>query len=303
MSDSISEVKQSPPLVSQRRPLLIAAWAIAMLLTVPQIIVGAILHQDFGWIVPANVVLLAALLALTLIWSFLRPLRGLILIFLVIYGVEGWLFGPLVQESQWFTDIFNSGNLVLLGGRLMRIAAVLVMLLVLVGMGFKRQDFFLRVGNLRAVAEPERWGIRRKPENWLGFGTRYALIIVTLFLVFMVPSTRPSLSNFSVGLVLFAALCAAMNAFGEEFLYRSALLPQVLPLFGKGASMILVASWFGMGHYFGVPQGSAGVIMTTIGGWIFAKSMVETRGMGWALILHFVSDFTIYMVILLAGGF
>src|SRR5690606_29136795 len=116
-------------------------------------------------------------------------------------------------------------------------------------------------------------------------------------------SLQPSLSNLSVGLVLFAALCAVMNAFAEEFLYRSALLPQVLPLFGKAASLILVASWFSIGHYFGVPQGLTGVILTTIGGWIFAKAMIETRGMGWPLFLHFVSDFTVYVVVLLAGGF
>src|SRR5690606_38950079 len=110
-------------------------------------------------------------------------------------------------------------------------------------------------------------------------------------------------SNLSIGLVLFAAVCALMNAFAEEFLYRSALLPQVLPLFGKGASLILVAAWFGIGHYFGVPTGITGVILTTIAGWVFAKSMVETRGMTCPLFMHFISDFTIYVVILLAGGF
>jgi hypothetical protein len=49
-------------------------------------------------------------------------------------------------------------------------------------------------------------------------------------------------------------------------------------------------------------MGIAGVILATIGGWIFAKGMVETRGMGWPLFLHFVSDFTIYVVMLLAGS-
>ncbi len=185
----------------------------------------------------------------------------------------------------------------------MRVGASAVMLLVLLGMGLKRQDFFLTVGNLRAVAEPERWGVPRKPENWVGFSLRYALIIVTLLLFFTVPAVHPSLSNLSVSLVLFAALCALMNAFAEEFLYRSALLPQVLPLFGKGRSLILVAAWFGIGHYFGVPNGITGVIITIIGGWVFAKAMVETRGIGWSLFMHFVSDFTIYLVILLAGGF
>jgi membrane protease YdiL (CAAX protease family) len=241
---------------------------------------------------------------LTFVWAFIRPLRGLTLIFLVNYGVESWFFGTLLPQSQFYTDLFGgNANLSFFGDRLVRIGATLVMLLVLLGMGLKRRDFFLTAGNLKAVAEPERWGIPRKPEIWLGFSLRYAVIIVTILLIFIVPTVKPSLSELSIGLVLFAALCALMNAFAEEFLYRSALLPQALPVFGKGASLILVAAWFGIAHYFGMPNGITGVILTTIAGWVFAKSMVETRGMGGALFMHFVSDFTIYMVILLAGGF
>lgn len=304
MSESISIPESSTQTISERRTLLYVAWGIVLLLTVPEIILRAFIQVDTAWMLPARIGMLGILLALTLVWPSVRPLRGLVFIFLIIYGVESWFFGTLLPQSQFYADVFGRNeNLAFFGDRLVRIGATLVMLLVLLAMGLKRQDFFLTVGNLKAVAEPEKWGIPRKPETWPGFGGRYALIIVALFLLFMVPSLQPSLSNLSVGLVLFAALCAVMNAFAEEFLYRSALLPQVLPLFGKGASLILVAVWFGIAHYFGVPQGLTGVILTTIGGWIFAKAMVETRGMGWPLFLHFVSDFTVYVVILLAGGF
>ena len=304
MSESVSLPTSSPQAISERRTLLYAAWMIVLLLTVPEIILRGFLQLDTAWMLPARIGALAVLLALTFAWPLIRPLRRLVLIFLVIYGVEAWFFQTLLPQSQFYANVFGgSTDLSFYGERLMRIGATVAMLLVLLGMGLKRQDFFLTVGNLKAVAEPERWGIPRKPETWPGFGGRYAIIIVVLFLVFMVPAMQPSLSNLSVGLVLFAALCALMNAFAEEFLYRSALLPQVLPLFGNGASLILVAAWFGIGHYFGVPQGLTGVILTTIGGWIFAKAMVETRGMGWPLFLHFVSDFTVYVVILLAGGF
>lgn len=304
MSETISVSTGSTQPIAGRRTLLYAAWAIVLALTVPEIILRGFMQVDTSWMLPVRIGFLAILTALTFTWSSIRPLRGLALIFLVIYGVEGWFFGTLLPQSQFYTNLFSDNtNLAFFGERLMRVGATLVMLLVLLGMGLKRQDFFLTVGNLKAVTEAERWGIPRKPETWPGFSIRYALIIVTILLVFMIPALRPSLSNLSVGLVLFAALCALMNAFAEEFLYRSALLPQVLPLFGKGASLILVAGWFGIGHYFGVPTGITGVILTTIGGWVFAKAMVETRGMGWSLFLHFVSDFTVYMVILLAGGF
>lgn len=300
----MSDTTVTQQAIEERPTRLIAAWAMVLALTVPEIILRAFMHLDTSWMLPARIGLLATLMALTFVWPLIRPLRGLVLMFLVIYGVEGWFFGTLLPQSQFYADVFGSNtNLAFFGERLMRIGATLVVLLVLLAMGLKRQDFFLTVGNLKAVAEPERWGVPRKPETWPGFGGRYALIIIILFLLFMVPALQPSLSNLSVGLVLFAALCALMNAFAEEFLYRSALLPQVLPLFGKGASLILVAAWFGIGHYFSVPTGITGVILTTIGGWIFAKGMVETRGMGWPLFLHFVSDFTIYVIVLLAGGF
>jgi membrane protease YdiL (CAAX protease family) len=304
MRESISLSASSSQVAAERRPLLVAAWTLVLALTVPEIILRAFMQVDTSWMLPARIGLLVILLALTFVWSSVRPLRGLMLIFLVIYGAEGWFFGTLLPQSQFYRDLFSgNANLAFFGERLMRIGATLVMLLALLGMGLKRQDFFLTVGNLKATAEPEKWGVPRKPEIWLGFSLRYAVIIVTILLIFMVPAMQPSLSNLSVGLVLFAAVCALMNAFAEEFLYRSALLPQVLPLFGKGASLILVASWFGMGHYFGVPSGITGVILTTIGGWVFAKSMAETRGFTWPLFMHFVSDFTIYVVILLAGGF
>ncbi|MBX3084666.1 MAG: CPBP family intramembrane metalloprotease [Anaerolineae bacterium] len=304
MNEPITVSVHTSATISENRFVLYAAWTLVLLLTVPQIILGAFLHLDIGWLEPARLIILASLFALSFVWSLIRPLRRLILAFLIIYGVEGWLLGSLFQGSQLFASVFGGNmNLTFFGERLARIGATLVMLFALLGMGLKRQEFFLTIGKLNAVTEAERWGIPRRPQTWPGFGGRYALIIVTIFVAFMVPSLHPSLSNLSVGLVAFAALCALMNAFAEEFLYRSALLPQVLPIFGKDASLILVASWFGIGHYFGVPYGITGVILTTFGGWIFAKSMVETRGMGWPLFLHFVSDFTVYLIILLAGGF
>lgn len=304
MHESVSIPASSTQATGERRELLYAAWTMVLMLTVPEIILRGFMQVDTSWMLPARLGLLAILLATTFIWHSLRPLRRLIFIFLVIYGVEGWFFGTLLPQTQFYTNIFSAnGNFAFFGERLMRIGATLVMLLVLLAMGLKRKDFFLTVGNLTATAEPEKWGVPRKPEIWLGFSLRYAVIIVTILLIFMIPAVQPSLSNLSIGLVLFAAVCALMNAFAEEFLYRSALLPQVLPLFGKGASLILVAAWFGIGHYFGVPTGITGVILTTIAGWVFAKSMVETRGMTWPLFMHFISDFTIYVVILLAGGF
>lgn len=284
------------------RPLLSLAWAIVLLLTVPEIILRAFLQVDTSWMLPARIGLLAGAFALTLVWPTIRPLRGLLAIFLVVYVAEAWLFLTAIPQTQVYRDIFSGDpNLAFFGERLMRIGAVLVMLAVLLFMGYKRRDFFIAIGNLRAKAEPARRWIPRKAEPWTTFGRNYAIISVGLLLFFLIPAIKPSLSNFSVGLLAFAVVCAAMNSFAEEFLYRAAMIPKVLPIFGKGATLVLVPAWFGLAHYFGVPNGMTGVLLAAIGGWFFAKSMIETRGIAWAWFLHFLADFTVYLVLLLAG--
>jgi len=285
------------------RSTLYLAWAIVLLLTVPEIILRAFLRVDTSWMLLARIGLLAGSFALTFVWPLLRPLRGMLVVFLVIYLVEAWLFLTAIPQSQIYRDVVGGdANLAFFGERLMRIGAVLVMFVVLLLMGFRRRDLYLAVGDLRATATPTRLKIPHKPEPWTTFGRNYAIISVGLLLFFLIPAVNPSLAKFTVGLLLFAAVCAAMNSFAEEFLYRSALIPQVLPLFGKGATLMLVPAWFGLAHYFGVPNGLTGVLLAGIGGWFFAKSMIETRGIAWAWFLHFLADFTVYLLLLLAGS-
>ncbi|HEX5823189.1 MAG TPA: CPBP family intramembrane glutamic endopeptidase, partial [Candidatus Limnocylindrales bacterium] len=301
--NDIAAAQPGSPTTANTRPVLYLAWAIVLLLTVPEIVLRAFMRVDTSWMLLARIGLLAVSCALTFVWPLVRPLRGMLVVFLVIYVVEAWLFLTAIPQSQIYHDVVGGDpNVAFFGERLMRIAAVLVMLAVVLRMGFRRRDLFLAVGDLRATAEPTRLKIPHRPEPWTTFGRTYAIISVGLLLFFLIPALKPSLAGFSVGLLLFAAVCAAMNSFAEEFLYRSALIPQVLPLFGKGATLMLVPAWFGLAHYFGVPNGFTGVLLAGIGGWFFAKSMIETRGIAWAWFLHFLADFTVYLLLLLSGG-
>ena len=152
------------------------------------------------------------------------------MVFLVIYLVEAGLLLMAVPQSQVYRDLFGADpTLAFFGERLLRIGAVVVMLVVLLLMGLRRRDLYLAVGDLRATAEPTRLRIPNSPEPWTRFGRNYAIISVGLLLFFLIPALKPSLANLSIGLLIFAAVCAAMNSFAEEFLYRSALIPQVLP--------------------------------------------------------------------------
>jgi membrane protease YdiL (CAAX protease family) len=290
------------PAVAKAQPLLTIAWVVMLLTIVPEIVLRAFLQADTAWITPVRMLLLAVLVAVTFVWDWIRPLRGFFMVMLGIYVFEAWLMSSVVLQSQAWVSIFGTtGQSAFFGERVVRLGAVVLMFGLLTAMGFKRKDLYLQVGDLRAPFEPVGWLGIKKPEPWTRFGRNYAIVLAILLLVFLVPAFRPDLSKLSIGIVLFAAVCAVINAFAEEFLYRSALLPQLLPLFGKSSALLLAAWWFGLGHWFGVPNGLTGVLLTAFGGWIFGKSMIETKGMGWAMILHFISDFLVYMVLLLAA--
>jgi hypothetical protein len=241
----------STPTTSTHSTLFVA-WAIVLLLTVPEIILRAFMRVDTSWMLAARIGLLAGSFSLTYVWPLIRPLRGMLTVFLVIYVVEAWLFLTAVPQSQVYRDLVGDDpNLAFFGERLMRIGAVVVMLVVLLLMGQRRRDLYLAVGDIRATAEPTRLKIPHRAQPWTTFGRTYAIVSVGLLLFFLIPALKPSLANFSVGLLVFAFVCAAMNSFAEEFLYRSALIPQVLPLFGKGATLMLVPGWFGLAHFSG----------------------------------------------------
>jgi len=78
-----------------------------------------------------------------------------------------------------------------------------------------------------------------------------------------------------------AVLFAAINAFGEEFLYRNALVPAVQANFGTQQALVVSAAIFGIGHWNGLPAGPVGVLMTVVLGYITGKAMVETKGTFW----------------------
>jgi len=47
-------------------------------------------------------------------------------------------------------------------------------------------------------------------------------------------------------------------------------------------------------HYFtGAPSGPVGALVVAWLGWINAKSMLETRGLVWAFLIHFATGFIV----------
>src|SRR5438477_83013 len=90
---------------------------------------------------------------------------------------------------------------------------------------------------------------------------------------------------------------AEINWGPKIFMSRLLNVRNVLPV---REALWLTAIFFGSAHYFGQPSGPIGIIMATIAGWIWAKSMVETRGAGWAFGIHMVQDVVIFYFLALS---
>ena len=111
-------------------------------------------------------------------------------------------------------------------------------------------------------------------------------------------TSQPEVSKFSQALIYLPAiiLAAAVNALAEEFQFHSMLLARLEPVVKPGQAILMTAVLFTSLHYFtGSPSGPLGAVAVLFLGWVAAKSMLETRGLVWAFILHFLADFVIYV--------
>jgi hypothetical protein len=284
----------------RRDPVLIlTAWLAMVLLPLAGIIGQELLSSDMSWTLWAWIVVWLVLLMLTFVWTTLRPLRGFFLMMLIVSVFDSWL-RPLIMETgtwqRWFGGQGASWALRELGRQLGRLAVTLVILVALLLMGLKRRDFFLVKGQLDAPVEPVKWlGIRRS-EPWTHFGRKFAIILSVVLLLFLVLAGKPSLDSLAVMLPLLPMILifAALNAFNEELSYRAALLPQLVPAVGKQHALLILAAGFGLGHYYGVPYGVAGVLLAGFLAYILGKSMLETGGFFWAWFIHLLMDILIF---------
>ena len=157
------------------------------------------------------------------------------------------------------------------------------------------KPFFLVKGDTSAEATPVKWlGI--KQERWNTLGRNFAIIISLGTLTFLVLAGRPSLNIVMRALPFLPAvlLAAVLNAFNEEMTYKASFLSVLEGAVGKHQALWLMAAYFGIGHYYGVPYGVIGVLMAGFLGWFLGKSMLETRGLWWAWFIHFWQDVLIF---------
>lgn len=89
-------------------------------------------------------------------------------------------------------------------------------------------------------------------------------------------------------------LFAALNAAGEEWFYRVALLRDARPVVSLELACLVSAIVFGLAHVGGRPGGIGGVIAAALLGFVLSRATLETDGIATAWVVHFLQDVVIF---------
>lgn len=138
----------------------------------------------------------------------------------------------------------------------------------------------------------------RSSPDWSFYGLVLAVGFTagtTMFMSFSVGSQGGEINSRFFGLLPLVLFFSATNAWSEEIFSRFVLVAGLDGKLRPGVICLISAGIFGAAHYsFGTPGGLFGALTSGALGWFLAKSVAETRGMGWALVVHFFQDVVIF---------
>jgi membrane protease YdiL (CAAX protease family) len=294
---------------NSQNSILVLAWVATIVFSfLPNILWQEWVGLPAPWLTWSKIGLLGLLILLSLFWGPAKALRYFFVMTLILILMER--INNEIASSAWWQNWFPLGAAFInsmFGFQIRRLAVALVMTLALFLIYKHPTRFFLIKGNFEARASKESFLIN-EGTPWKRLGLYMAFFITLGTLAFLWLANRPSLAELSQALPFLPAvvILSAMNAFSEELSYRAAFLAPLYPAVGKLHSMLMTAWIFGVAHYYGVPYGILGVVMSFALGYMLSKSMLETKGFFWAWFIHFWQDVAIFSFLaigaVIAGG-
>ena len=237
------------------RVTLLAAWVLVLLASdLPQVVGRELLDRPVTAdqrALLAAVVIGAGMLA-TLLWRPVRSLRPLLVVLGVLVGAQWAVYTRLDRLGSypgWLAD--PSFTVFMLAEQSLNLMVALVMIGTLLVMGRTRREFFLTRGDLAAPVAPIRWLGVGPGLRWNRFGPWLTLCITGGTLAFLVIAGRPDPHDLTRLWPFLPAvlLAAAVNAFAEEVTYKASLLNVLEGPIGPRQSVLMVAAYFGIGHF------------------------------------------------------
>ena len=287
------------PIAPSSRNLTVVAWVATILIsTLPDIIFTELTGGVPTWLTNAKMGLLLILALIAFVWRPLRPLRGFFVVMFAFFGLSllrlRFNFTLPALQNLFGGNVFDGRMQAEQVGKLVVSLAMIGILFLL---GYRRREFFLAAGDLRAPIDPVPLLGFPKPVPWPVFGLQWSLYIALGLGVVMYLGMRPGGDTWLHVLPILPSILfyAALNAFNEEITYRSPMLATLEPVGGSRQALWMAAYFFGIAHYFGTPGGILGAFASLFMGWILSKGMVETRGLFWSWWIHFLSDVVIFM--------
>jgi membrane protease YdiL (CAAX protease family) len=159
---------------------------------------------------------------------------------------------------------------------------------------------FLDIGNWSAPAAGLGWLGVADGDSWLSVGLTFLVImtVVTALVVWFQMGRGRGLTFASLARALpWAIVFSVTNAVAEELLFRLTVTEALAPVVPVTVVAACSAVLFGAPHWWGTPGRVPGVLLAGFMGWFLAVSVVQTAGLGWALVIHGAQDIVIICVL------
>jgi membrane protease YdiL (CAAX protease family) len=285
------------------RSRVVVALAITLLISrLPEIVAREALGLDVPWMPWAIVVLTIALWLASRFVGALEPFERFLAVMIGVTLALALL--PLITElALWssFQPAETQPIVTLLTTRLLFAIVAVVLLGWAMLLGASRDEVYARAGDLNARRRPGKNG--GEAMRWRRFGPIAFVGLLLLMVWFGVPLLPGRIDLAAAAPYIgLGAIAALLNAFWEEVAFRAAPLSMLQRAIGPGSGVLLLALWFGLGHFYGgVPSGPIGLIATAAVGLLFGRAMIETRGLVWPVALHFAIDIVIFTFLAIAS--
>lgn len=289
--------------LSSRIPIIISWIAMILASSLGIIIWREFVGQEPNWWPLVNLSGILIIFFATLYSPLLRSLRAFMVILLIIFLLGfggGWQWGLIyfVRNSEIWIGLENSLPWAISSilTHLLRLSPALIIMLFLLLIGRSRSDLFLIKGDIVALANPTKILGMKEPKPWPRLAVPFVIVFSIGTLTFLILTTHYTFQVFLATLPLIPVVIfiAAINGFNEEFTLRAAPLSETSKAIGQTQGLLITTIFFGIGHYYGVPNGLIGVLLSTFLGWFLGKSMLETKGFFWAWLIHFTIDIFIF---------